>query len=78
MELKERTPPSNARYKEAGEIELADGTFIAIFRYPEGKIRVQMKHPAADRGRFAVVHLASEDGPNQGTQIMLEPFNNMD
>jgi hypothetical protein len=43
MELKERTPPSNARYEEAGEIELADGTFIAIFRYPEGKIRVQAK-----------------------------------
>ncbi len=78
MELKELTPRSNARYEQAGEIEFEDGTCIAIFRYPEGKIRVQTKHPAADRGRFAVAHLASQDGPDQGTQIMLEPFDHVD
>jgi hypothetical protein len=74
VELKELTPRSNATYEEAGEIEFTDGTRIAIYRYSEGKIRMQTKHPAADRGRLAIAHVASEDGPNQGTQIMLHPF----
>jgi len=71
MQLKELNPPSNARYEEAGEIELGDGTFVAIYRYPEGRIRVQFKNSDPEKGRFAVAHLASAAGSNEGTQIML-------
>jgi hypothetical protein len=73
MKLKELSPPSNARYLEAGEVELEDGTFLAFYRYPEGKIRFQIKHPDPDEGRFAVAHLASASGTHEGTQIMLIP-----
>jgi hypothetical protein len=75
MELKQLTPRSNARYEEAGEIDLEDGTWVAVFRYPEGKIRLQFKHPKPDQGRFAVSHLASATGVDEGTQIMLVPCN---
>jgi hypothetical protein len=44
MKLKELNPPSNARYVEGGELELGDGTFVSIYRYPEGEIRVQTKN----------------------------------
>jgi len=71
VKLKELTPRSNATYEEAGELELGDGTYVSLYRYPGQKLRVQIKHPDPDKGRFAVTHLASATGKDEGTQILL-------
>jgi hypothetical protein len=78
MKLKELSPPSNARYVEGGELELGDGTFVSIYRYPEGEIRVQTKNSDPHIGRFAVVHLASASGNREGTQIKLIPVEDLE
>lgn len=78
MKLKELNPPSNARYVEGGELELGDGTFVSIYRYPEGEIRVQTKNSDPRIGRFAVAHLASASGSHEGTQIKLIPLGDLE